>query len=197
MTPAALHRSLRRLAESARRAKLKLAEPHAFPPTLRSDRRGRHVIVIGGGLSGLSAACLLRSAGQQVTVLEARLRPGGRVLTLREPFTEGLDADAGAGRISDDHRWTLAWARHFGLELEPMYPSAGRLVGERDGRRLAGADTARLSSHHINQLLVGVSTSLSQRRFRRGLTFPQGERFRLGATWMVVSRSANWRAGPE
>jgi len=32
-------------------------------------------------------------------VLEATLRPGGRVRTLRQPFSDGLYAEAGAGRI--------------------------------------------------------------------------------------------------
>jgi monoamine oxidase len=44
---------------------------------------GRRVIVIGAGFAGLSAASALRQAGAEVVVLEARNRPGGRVLTDR------------------------------------------------------------------------------------------------------------------
>ena len=36
------------------------------------------------------AAYELIQAGHDVTILEAQLRPGGRVLTLREPFSDGL-----------------------------------------------------------------------------------------------------------
>ena len=42
-------------------------------------------IVIGGGFSGLAAAYELSSAGYDVTVLEARNRVGGRVITFSRP----------------------------------------------------------------------------------------------------------------
>lgn len=44
---------------------------------------GRRLVVIGAGFAGLSAARLLRQSGAEVIVLEARERPGGRVLTDR------------------------------------------------------------------------------------------------------------------
>ena len=37
----------------------------------------RHVVVVGAGFAGLSAACRLRSAGHEVTVVERRPTPGG------------------------------------------------------------------------------------------------------------------------
>src|SRR5579884_4049483 len=41
------------------------------------------VLVIGGGISGLSCACALRSAGVAAQVLEAGPRPGGVIRTER------------------------------------------------------------------------------------------------------------------
>lgn len=59
-----------------------LAAGCAAPPGLRSSS-GR-VLVIGAGFAGLSAARALRQSGWQVTVLEARNRTGGRVLSARD-----------------------------------------------------------------------------------------------------------------
>ena len=100
-------------------------------------RRGapRRVVILGAGLAGLSAARLLAEAGHDVVILEAQRRPGGRVLTLREPFSDGLYAEAGAARIPETHNLTLHYARLFGLELEPFLPSSGKNVVFVGGKR--------------------------------------------------------------
>jgi monoamine oxidase len=82
----------------------------------------KRVLILGAGIAGLSAAYELTRAGHDVTVLEARLRPGGRILTLRTPFADGLYAEAGAARIPDHHHWTLKYIKHFGLQVAPFYP---------------------------------------------------------------------------
>ena len=91
-------------------------------PHIRLERRGAptRMVVVGAGLARLTAAYELVQAGHDVTVLEAQTRAGGRVLTLRAPFGEGLYADAGATRIPDNHEWTLKYAQMFGLPLEPF-----------------------------------------------------------------------------
>ena len=57
------------------------------------------------------------------------------MLTLREPFADGLYAEAGAARIPADHNLTLKYAKLFNLPLEPMYPSAGSFVAYDKGNR--------------------------------------------------------------
>jgi monoamine oxidase len=96
----------------------------AFSQT-RLVRRGapKKVIIIGAGLAGLSAAYELTQAGHDVAVLESRTRPGGRVHTLRDPFAEGLYAEAGATRVPNHHHFTLRYAELFGLSLDPFEPA--------------------------------------------------------------------------
>jgi len=81
------------------------------------------IIIIGAGMAGLVAGYELSQAGHDITILEARTRPGGRVYTLREPFSDGLYAEAGAARIPDNHDLTLRYVKLFNVPLEPMYPS--------------------------------------------------------------------------
>ncbi len=53
-----------------------------------------HVAIIGGGLAGLHAAWLLRRGGVHFTLLEARDRLGGRILSVDErgkPSADGFD----------------------------------------------------------------------------------------------------------
>lgn len=83
------------------------------------------VLIVGAGLAGLAAAWELRQAGRDVLVLEADAIPGGRVRTLREPFTDGAYAEAGAIFIPDHHDWTLRYVRAFDLPLLEL-PGADR-----------------------------------------------------------------------
>lgn len=85
----------------------------------------KKIVVLGAGLAGLVAAYELCNAGHDVTILEAQLRPGGRVYTLREPFSDGLHAEAGAGRIPPQHALTLQYVKEFGLQLDPFWPTSG------------------------------------------------------------------------
>ncbi|HKY42048.1 MAG TPA: FAD-dependent oxidoreductase [Pyrinomonadaceae bacterium] len=95
----------------------------------------RKVLVLGAGMAGLVAAHELSKLGHDVTILEARTRPGGRVFTLREPFADGLYAEAGAARIPENHDLTIKYVKDFNLSLEPFYPSRLNVVRFDRGRR--------------------------------------------------------------
>lgn len=92
------------------------------PEKLSPARQPKDVIVVGAGLAGLVSAYELTRAGHRVTVLEARIRPGGRVWTVREPFAEGLYAEAGATWIPHTHSLTRNYSDHFGLKLDLVMP---------------------------------------------------------------------------
>ncbi|HEX8708490.1 MAG TPA: FAD-dependent oxidoreductase [Pyrinomonadaceae bacterium] len=108
------------------------------PGQKKLARRGaaKRVLIIGAGLAGLAAAYELSELGHEVTILEARMRPGGRVHTLREPFSDGLYAEEGAARIPAVHNLTLKYARLFGLKLDPFYPAKLDGVGYMRGHRV-------------------------------------------------------------
>jgi monoamine oxidase len=95
-------------------------------PAVREGPRQK-ILIIGAGLSGLVAAYELRKLGHEVTLLEAQRRPGGRVWSLREPFSDGLYVEVGAARIPDNHDLTLRYVREFNLPLTPFYPGGSRM----------------------------------------------------------------------
>jgi monoamine oxidase len=82
----------------------------------------RRVVVVGAGLAGLTAAIDLVDGGWDVVVLEARDRVGGRVHTIREPFSDGLHAEAGGESIDESHHAMLTALRRFGLLTERRAP---------------------------------------------------------------------------
>jgi monoamine oxidase len=110
------------------------AEPFGLPP---GSGRGRKVVILGAGISGLVSAYELRRAGWNVIVLEARDRIGGRVWSVRggdrivqtgRPdqvcrFSEGLYLNAGAARLPSQHHTILGYARSLGVPLEVMVNS--------------------------------------------------------------------------
>jgi monoamine oxidase len=87
---------------------------------LPQSRSPKSIIVIGAGLSGLVAGSLLKDAGHNVRILEASSQVGGRVYSIRAPFTDGLYLNAGAMRIPESHHLVLAYSRKFGLQLQPF-----------------------------------------------------------------------------
>ena len=77
----------------------------------------RQVVVLGAGLAGLAAAYELKKAGYAVTLLEARSRPGGRVLTYRDPFADGLYAEMGAEYVDASDEYDLRYCKELGLKV--------------------------------------------------------------------------------
>ena len=102
-------------------ATVTLAQSNAFG-AITVGPAPRKILIIGAGMAGLCAAHELTQLGHDVIILEARTRAGGRVHTLREPFSDGLYAEAGAARIRDNHDLSLKYVKLFGVTLEPMYP---------------------------------------------------------------------------
>ncbi len=93
------------------------------------------VIVVGAGVAGLVSASLLKKAGHQVTILEGNNRVGGRVYTLRKPFTDDNYLDVGAMRIPTTHKLTYEYIRRFQLEMNRFVNSSPRDIIYANGVR--------------------------------------------------------------
>ncbi len=93
------------------------------------------VIVIGGGFSGLSAACALAERGARVTVLEAKAALGGRATSFTDPQT-GERVDNGQHILMGAYHETFRFLRRIGAdEHVRVQPQLAVDVIERSGRR--------------------------------------------------------------
>ena len=114
------------------------ADTPEFTPPSASDftlsgRSAKSVVVLGGGIAGMTTAYELGRAGYRVTILEARKRPGGRNWTVRSGTTEtdlngetqtvgfsrGQYLNAGPARLPQ-HHVTLDYCRELGVPIEPF-----------------------------------------------------------------------------
>jgi monoamine oxidase len=86
--------------------------PAGLPP--------RKILIVGAGMAGLVAASLLESAGHEVEILESSHRVGGRLWTLREPFSPGVYIEAGGMRIPSFHHLVLDYAKKLGVAVRPF-----------------------------------------------------------------------------
>jgi oxygen-dependent protoporphyrinogen oxidase len=71
-----------------------------------------HVVIVGGGITGLTAAWRLQAAGITYTLLEASPRLGGK---LRTESRDGFVLELGADAILTRKPWALALAKELGL----------------------------------------------------------------------------------
>jgi monoamine oxidase len=178
----------------------------AAPAQTRFELSGRvsnvRVLILGGGLAGLTTAYELGKVGYDCRILEARARPGGRVFTVRRgtvseeegssqtaAFDEGLYFNAGPMRISHHHQTTLAYCRELQVPVEVFVADSdsaylyqtrsSTLKGQRVRLREARADF----DGYIAEFL---SKSLSQTQLDQPLTMEDREKLlaylrRLGA----------------
>jgi len=79
------------------------------------DLKGTKVIVLGAGLAGLAAARDLEADGATVTVVEARDRVGGRVVSIKKGFHGGQHAEGGADLIEAAQTAVRELATELGL----------------------------------------------------------------------------------
>nr|MDT0524051.1 FAD-dependent oxidoreductase [Streptomyces sp. DSM 41633] len=101
------------------------------------------MVVVGAGVSGLTAARELARRGIDVLVLEAADRLGGR--TMSETTALGTTVDLGGQWIGHDHHRLMALADELGLTRYRMH--TGPMPGLIDrSRRLSAISPAVLTA---------------------------------------------------
>ncbi|XP_036966157.1 amine oxidase [flavin-containing] [Acanthopagrus latus] len=82
--------------------------------TMTAPSNTYDVIVVGGGISGLSAAKLLKASGLNPVVLEARDRVGGRTFTVRNKETKWVDL--GGAYVGPTQNRIFRLANEYGIK---------------------------------------------------------------------------------
>ncbi|MGZ4202743.1 MAG: flavin monoamine oxidase family protein [Thermoleophilaceae bacterium] len=81
---------------------------------------GPRIVVVGGGLAGLTAAYRLKQAGYAAQLYEASDRTGGRCWTIRGAFADGQIAEHGGELIDQGHTELRQLVQELGLDLDNL-----------------------------------------------------------------------------
>ena len=137
-----------------RRDLLKIGAAALATPAAAQPRVAKKVIIVGGGIAGLSCGYDLMQRGHEVVVLEAAGRAGGHVRTVHDPLADGLYADVGAEHFYYPG-YTLYWKymQEFGL-AHIDYPRRDNMVRFLNGKLYTEKDLqtkANLTQLGFNQ----------------------------------------------
>jgi len=139
--------------------------------------KGVSLVVMGGGIGGLSTAYEAKKLGYDVTLLEARDRPGGRNWSGRNgtvvefvdgtkqtcTWDEGLYQNLGPARLPSVHGTMLGYCRELGvaLEVEINTSRSSLLQNDKanDGRPIKQRKAINDTRGHVSELLAKCVSS--------------------------------------
>lgn len=140
---------------------------HSFPTDSKPDHQEPHVIVIGAGIAGLSAAqTLVQSGLHNVVVLEASERFGGRIFTKSFGDVQFCELGTGCLDFCDGKRTTTAAkSTASSLPTGAYIKSNGRHIDTASVRQLA-SDFARIQDELNSEppTAVAASTAAASRQ---------------------------------
>lgn len=104
------------------------------PPEMSTDGKGKKIIILGAGLSGMVLAFEMAKKGYKTQIIEALDYAGGRCVSARKGsvieeiggekqvcnFKEGNYVNYGPWRIPAEHKSTIYYCRTLGVPLEVM-----------------------------------------------------------------------------
>ncbi|MDP9050584.1 MAG: FAD-dependent oxidoreductase [Acidobacteriota bacterium] len=149
-------------------ARAALAAPLAVAP---GTGKGIKVIILGGGIAGLTAAYEMRGLGYDCTVLEARSRPGGRNWTVRPGdnialmdgttqqcnWDDGHYQNFGPARLPSIHPTILGYCRKLGVELQVEVNTSRSSFLQNDaaneGKPVVQREVVNDTRGHVSELL--------------------------------------------
>ena len=94
-----------------------LAFGNASWPLRAFAKNAPRVVIVGGGLAGMTCAYRLRRAGIASTLYDANANVGGRTWTLRDFWDDGQISEHGGEFISSEHDAVRSLAHEMELEL--------------------------------------------------------------------------------
>lgn len=191
-----------------------MASTMTEPPTLTSEGKGKKILILGAGISGLVCAIELVKKGYEVQILEAQGHAGGRCMSARKgtviedvggerqvcDFDHNQYLNVGPWRIPAEHHSTIYYCRILGIELEPFvnkafaayyYQNSGE--GALVGKPLRQSDVDIDRAGHVTELLAKcVSDGLLDEK----LTTEDQEALLeyLRSTGLINRRELNYRA---
>jgi len=133
--------------------------------------KGTKVVVLGGGIGGLVSAYELKKLGYEVTLLEARERPGGRNWSGRKgtviefidgtkqpiDWEEGNYQNLGPARLPSTHWTMLGYCRELGVALEVEINTSRSTLLQNDkangGKPVVQRKAINDTRGHVSELL--------------------------------------------
>ncbi len=193
------------LVMSAMRSWDLMAEQAGPRPVLSGRANGTRVVVLGAGVSGLTAGYELSKLGYTVNVLEARDRVGGVNWTVRRGathtetgpngetqvcnFDEGQYVNGGPWRIPHWHTGVLDYCRELGVPLEIFVNEAEASYFYFEGENIGPLAGTRVRLREIKADMLGYTCELmakavDQSALDMPLTADDKERF---VTFLVTA----------
>ncbi|RXJ49790.1 flavin monoamine oxidase family protein [Gelidibacter gilvus] len=160
------------------------------------------IIIIGGGLSGLTLAYLLSKKNIESTILEASSRLGGRIQTV--PGRLGTPMELGATWFSGLHTNLNALLDELGLTKYPQYSKGKSLFqttsfeppqvfnvpeSQEPSYRISGGSQALIDSLNLNADLTNIKLNTRVkiiRKFGKGLLLETANEQKLYADKVIL-----------